>query len=89
MLIPWFLLSTLFRHCNRKFLHIAMNHIAIPEGKKKLWNTVVDAILDVDAVAHENIVQDEVIEDDENIAKYAYDLVTNHPEEAQSNGCFC
>ena len=51
-----------------------------PRRKRKLQNTeVVDASVDVDAVAHENIVQNEGIEHDENIAKYAYDLVTNHP----------
>jgi hypothetical protein len=51
-----------------------------PRRKKKLQNTeVVVASLDIDAVAHENIVQDEDIEENENIAKYAYDLVTNHP----------
>ncbi len=50
-----------------------------PRRKKEKWNTVVDASLDTDAVAPKNIVQDEDIEDDDNIAKYAYDLVTNHP----------
>ncbi len=45
-----------------------------PRRKRKLRNTEV-----VDALDHENIVQDEGIEDDENMAEYAYDLVTNHP----------
>ena len=48
--------------------------------RKKMKNTeVVVASLDIDAVAHENIVKDEDIEENENIAMYVYDLVTNHP----------
>lgn len=48
--------------------------------RKKMKNTeVVDSSLDEYAVAHESIVQDESIEEDENIAKYMHDLVTNHP----------
>jgi hypothetical protein len=48
--------------------------------RKKMKNTeVVDSSLDEYAVAHESIVQDEGIEEDENIAKHVNDLVTNHP----------
>lgn len=63
----------------RKVLAHGNESYRYPRRKKEKRNTVVDASLDADAVAPENIVQDEDIEDDENIAKYAYDLVMNHP----------